>query len=707
MTKLDATHVDVDPIMVEIFRTRLEAISQEAGAAIEKTAISPIVTETKDYAVTLLNAAGTFIGGAAAVPGQFGVATHAVTGTLARHAESIADGDVFIANDPHTDGGFHPQDVVVQRPVFFDGDLVAWVAISAHMMDMGGMVPGSSATKATECYQEALRFPSVRLFRAGVEAVDMWEVLRTNLRTFDVIEMDLRSLVVGSHVAAEKLRALIAEIGTESFRSWAYMLDVTTGIEFRRRLALLEPGSYTTTAFAEVGDELYPLPCTMHVGEGTLTFDLTNAPPQIPHFVNSKPYILRASLVPSLMGRMAPDLPLTQSTYDSVELLTTPGSILDCRPPAPIGAAHMDAAIAVHSAALQCLQLALFASPRAQLPLTAPTYDAQGTTRWSFLNDDGHRQVFTLLDGVAGGSPAGVDRDGMDANRDVAGRTTSLQMSDSEVIESTYPILYRSRGAGVRPAGAGTYRAGAGCRTVIEPHGINLLEGIMTGTRGWFPCSGGAGGRPGALTSFRVVRAEGEIEDLSMHATGVGIREGDRFELTAASGGGFGDPLDRNAVAVARDLLSGRTEPSEARDIYGVVLTLDGEVDDEATKSRRAALLMRRLEQAAPPGTPVRVPGSASAATDSEWPLYPGVVQRGGYAISVRSGAKLAVAPCHWTDGCPVLEEPYDGPGPVPLVLRSYLDPVTGHSLQTELVPENFARSFETMPFRWTEQTRM
>ena len=61
--------LDVDPIMVEVFRTRVEAIAQEAGAAIENTAISPIVTETKDYSVTILDGAGTFIRGAAAVPG--------------------------------------------------------------------------------------------------------------------------------------------------------------------------------------------------------------------------------------------------------------------------------------------------------------------------------------------------------------------------------------------------------------------------------------------------------------------------------------------------------------------------------------------------------------------------------------------------------------------------------------------------------------
>jgi N-methylhydantoinase A len=55
---------------------------------------------------------------------------------------------------------------------------------------------------------------------------------------------------------------------------------------------------------AAVGEKLYPIPCTMRAREGVLSFDLTGAPPQIPHFANSKPYILRASIVASLLGRL-------------------------------------------------------------------------------------------------------------------------------------------------------------------------------------------------------------------------------------------------------------------------------------------------------------------------------------------------------------------------------------------------------------------
>ena len=691
---------DVDPIMVEVFRTRLEAIGQEAGAAIENTAISPVVTETKDYSVTIFDGAGSLIHGTSKIAGHFGASMNAVAATLARHGDGIAEGDVFIANDPHSGGGFHPQDVIVQRPVFYRGKRVAWVTNSAHMLDMGGMVPGSTATQATECYQEALRFPPVRIFRAGEEVEDIWALFATNIRSFDTIEMDLRSLVAGGHVAGQKLVDLIDEIDLDCFETWSAMLDASTGREFRRRLAALEPGTYACTAWAEVGDQLYKIPCTLRAEAGSLCFDLTEAPPQIPHFVNSKPYILRASLVPTLRSILADDLPLTQSVYDAIEIRTRPGSLMDCRPPAPIGAAHMDCCIAIHSSAIHCVQLALAATAGSKTPLTAQHFDAQATNRWSYPDQAGHTRLFTMLDGVAGGSPAAFDRDGLDMCRDRAGQASIIMLADVEVLESVYPLRFRGRSVALGADGAGRHRAGGGCLSVIEPSGEAVLSGNMAGTRGWCPTPGLAGGRPGARTSFRVVRADGEVEELGMQATGVVLHEGDRFELTAGSGGGFGDPLTREPAAVARDVAGGRIGAAEAEDVYGVVLTGDGEPDAAATRARRQALGRQRLDRAAPPARPAPATDAAAARSDVH-ALFPGIVQRGRLAVAESSGAPLATAPAHWTEGCPVLEEPYPTAGPRQLLLRSYLDPSTGHALHTELVPEGEPRSFAALPDRW------
>ena len=102
-----------DPIDLEVLRSRLESIGDQACRAVEQTAISPNVTEAKDYSVTLLDAAGALIIGSGPVIYHYGAAVNAVRSTVARYGEAIAAGDVFLANDPHNGGGLHPADVMV------------------------------------------------------------------------------------------------------------------------------------------------------------------------------------------------------------------------------------------------------------------------------------------------------------------------------------------------------------------------------------------------------------------------------------------------------------------------------------------------------------------------------------------------------------------------------------------------------------------
>src|SRR5579863_8299831 len=247
----------LDPITLEVLRSRLDAVLEEASAALERTAISPVVTESKDYSCTLLDGDGRVITGVGQVVFHFGAAAHAVQSTIALHGSSIAPGDVFIANDPHNGGGLHPQDVMVQRPVF-DGDrLVSWAVMSAHMMDMGGSVPGSFAPTATECFQEALRVPPVRLFMRGTEMADVWAIFRNNVRLPALVEMDLRSLVAGCHVTAEAVGTVIDELGADAFVESLTAIRDLTETEWRRRIREVDDGVYRASNATELDDDFF------------------------------------------------------------------------------------------------------------------------------------------------------------------------------------------------------------------------------------------------------------------------------------------------------------------------------------------------------------------------------------------------------------------------------------------------------------------
>ena len=108
MTRAADEPASIDPISVEVLRHRLGAIAQDAGNAVERTAISPIITEAKDYAVGIFDAAGNLVAGAGSHVAHWPAQSHGIRAVIERYGDDISPGDIFLANDPHMGGGLHP-----------------------------------------------------------------------------------------------------------------------------------------------------------------------------------------------------------------------------------------------------------------------------------------------------------------------------------------------------------------------------------------------------------------------------------------------------------------------------------------------------------------------------------------------------------------------------------------------------------------------
>jgi N-methylhydantoinase B len=694
-----------DPIDLEVVRSRLEAIGEQAALAVDHTAISPTITESKDFSVTIMDPQGDLIVGAGMVLFHFGAASYSVKATIARFGDTVAPGDVFFANDPHHGGGLHPQDVMIQQPIFHEGDLVGWVGLSAHMMDMGGMVVGSFAPQATECYQEGIRCPAVRLFRKGEEMTDVWDILINNIRMSDIVEMDLRGLVAGCHSAQEQVVGLIDSIGRDRFTDSLRAIRELTEAEMRRRILALEDGVYKSTSWTEYGDEFYEIPCTLTVEGDHMILDFEGASLQTDHYFNSKPYIIAAEFLVMLAHRIARDLPFNEGIFAPVELRCPEGTIVNANPPAPIAAAHMHVGLNAADVAMQAFNLALGASPDspARRYLAGAGFEsALGNNLWSWQLPDGSTDAFLAFDGNWVGGSAGRERDGMDLGRNPVGIDAEGSIADIEILESWYPLLFTERRARPGAGGAGVHRAGGGTQLSLRPHGVDQINGTMFGMRRWLPLQGMAGGSPGACNEFLVRRSDGTVDELDPNSAGTPLFEGDSFQMRLSSGGGFGDALDRDPASVAVDVAAGRFSAEDAASIYGTIIDADGRLDVAATVARRDDARRERLAQANPALHPQGA-RQAPASDEPSFPLYPGVAQRGNLAYAEESGQVLAESPHHWTDGCPVLEERRWPDGGPDVVFRTYLDPLTGRALHVEVALADGPRSFAVNPRRWTD----
>jgi N-methylhydantoinase B len=579
---------------------------------------------------------------------------------------------------------------------------------------MGGLVPGSFAPNARDCYQEGIRLPPVRIVRGGTPADDVWSVLLNNVRQRDVVEMDLKSLVAGTHVAAEAVLALEAEYGAGALRAACAAIRRLSARVVATRLAEVPRGEYVHQGWVEFDDEAFLVRCTLRVGDGTLAFDFTGSSPQCPYFFNSRPHIVRSELAVRVHQLLAHDVPFTDAVLDAVRVTAPEGTIVNARPPAPIAAAHMHVALMAMELGATCLKKALACPLPAgnvaarQRRLTAPG----GTTGMGLSSWHGAGETFLAMDGNAVGAGACADRDGIDmTGSDYGG--PGLVYPDVETVEQTYPVRYLHRRLRPDAGGAGRFRGGASAEAAFTPHGVDALEGTTLGMRRAVPLPGLFGGYPGACTQFEV-EAE-EARTIALNAAGISLTAGQVFRFANASGSGLGDALEREPERVCDDVRDGYVTASAARATYGVVLTADGAVDATATAAARAAIRAARRARAGAVAVGVAAADGRPVARLSE--TVEVVRASGGlFARCAACGAGIARAPVGWkaalrASECEVGTEEYAArtgawaprrpTGAV--LLREWICPSCGCLLDTDVVLAGTPAEDDVRPAFWTE----
>lgn len=326
----------VDIFTLEIIQNSLQAIADEMFAAMRKAAMSPVIYEVLDMGTGITDAQGNIASSGAGIPAFVGVLDKAVRQILNEHAEpgDIEDGDVFITNDPHSGGVTHLNDVVLAMPVFADGQIIAWTANIAHWNDVGGMVPGSLSTEATEIFQEGLRLASVKLIGKGQPIRSVLQILRANTRMPDFMEGDLWAAIAAARGGAARIVELSKKYGTQLFLS-AVEDFMTLGEKVSLRALLDAPrGRFS---MEEVQDDGQVFKVVVDITETQMTVDLRDNPAQAvgPTNLSRDGTVVAAQM--AFKAVTAPQGVTNGGTFRPLQVLTRPGSLFDAQAPAAEG----------------------------------------------------------------------------------------------------------------------------------------------------------------------------------------------------------------------------------------------------------------------------------------------------------------------------------------------------------------------------------
>jgi N-methylhydantoinase B/oxoprolinase/acetone carboxylase alpha subunit len=565
-----------DAIVREIVGNALASIADEMATTIFRTAHSTVVRDVMDFSAALCDPDGETVAQAVTIPLHLGSIPTAMRALLDRFGGRMSEGDVFIMNDPF-DGGMHTPDIYIVKPVFAGDALAGYAVTVAHHGDVGGRLPGSSATDNTEIFQEGLRLPWLRLHEAGRPVEDIVRVIRANVRIPRMTMGDVNAQIAACNIAERALHELVARYGHE--RLVGLMTDLIDHTEkvVRAEIASWPDGSATFVDYLdsdgiEVGDVRIEVHLTVHGDE--VTVDLSRTAPMVRGALNSTRSFTEATVYQAVMSAVSSEIPTTSGAFRPVNVVTKPGTIAHVVMPAAStmrGVTGFRIFDAVNGALAQVI------------PHRVPAAGEGGNSLAIFAGADagGERYIyFELVVGTWGARPTA---DGNDGLCNPAATAANIPV---EVAESEFPIMIESYGLVPDSGGPGLYRGGLAIeRTWRTLVGETTLQ--VRSDRQRHAPYGLYGGLPGGVSANELSNGDGTKAFPPMFSTTV--RMGTVYRHRMAGGGGWGNPLERDPELVADDVRNEKVSAVSARDHYAVALHPDGSVDGDATAQLRAA----------------------------------------------------------------------------------------------------------------------
>jgi N-methylhydantoinase B len=578
--------MNIDPVLLEVLRNRLDTIADEMELTLLKSAASPIVKEGLDASAALFSAHGETIAQAAAIPIHLGALEFAAKRLVqAFPLEKMAEGDAFLLNDPY-DGGTHLPDITVAVPVFANGRAVTLSCTMCHHQDVGGRTPGSVPTDATELYQEGVIIPPTQLFHAGTLDENLFALLRRNVRIPEVFTGDLMAQVAAGRLGSIRLGELFARYGADVVLGYIDELFTRAETLTRRQIEAIPDGTYTFEDYLDNDgidlDRAVKIAVAVAVQGSSMTFDFTGTSPQVRGPFNSVPASTMSAVYYAVRAISDPTIPNNGGCFRALEAILPFGSLVNPQPPAPVSC---------RTATIKRIADTILGALVKALPDRMPAANSGTLLVMAFggTNPETGRP-FVASELAAGGMGARPRKDGIDVIETDVSNCMNIPV---ESLEMNFPLRIRRAGLWTDSAGTGEFRGGLGLEKVFEATTTDVTvshRGERFSTAPW----GLFGGQPARGGCAFIVRKDGRREEVPSKKM-LTLHPGDQLWEYVAGGAGYGDPLERDPELVLIDVRDRKISPATAKADYGVVLLPCGTaVDAEATKACREVLRRAR-----------------------------------------------------------------------------------------------------------------
>lgn len=545
----------VDPVTIEVIQQSLSATTDEMFAVTRKTAMSSVIYEVLDFGVAVTDKNGALASAGAGIPSFIGMVDPAVRTIIKKYEpHSINEGDIFISNDPFAGGVSHTNDVVVSLPIFYQSELVAWVANKGHWMDIGGMRPGSTSPDAIELFQEGLLLPEVKIFEGGKLNDALLQTMRANSRLPDQLNGDFWAAVASLRLGEKRIKQICEKYSKNQFLFAIKDYLDTAEQRVRRALARLPRGRFEANDQLDTGQELNVI---VTVTDEEFIVDLSNNPKQDSGPLNSTYDATMVSVQAMFKSLTDPSGPANAGSFRPLKLVTKPGTLFDAQRPAATGL-YYENKLRVSDLILKAV------APFFEINRAAGHFCSVCATLVGQVDATGKMSSF--IEPEVGGWGACNDRDGESAQFSTShGDTFNCPV---EVNEARNKVQVDSLSLNAEEGGAGKYRGGKGIDLqyrILEQSGWVTASYTRSKIKSW----GLEGGHNGTNNRISVIRSDSTVEHYTT-ANSVPVGNGDVIRIETGNGAGFGNPRERSKSLVLDDLQNQYITEREAISVYGL-----------------------------------------------------------------------------------------------------------------------------------------
>ncbi|MBW6400808.1 hydantoinase B/oxoprolinase family protein [Roseomonas sp. HJA6] len=541
-----------DPVTLSVLDNRFRAIVEEMGEAMLRTAYSQILNSSRDFSIAICDGNARLLAQADHIPVHVGAMPFAVQAVLEAFGDTIADGDIYLLNDPYH-GGSHLPDLTIIVPVFGGGRPVFYSVVRAHHTDIGGGTHGAYNPAATEIFQEGLRLPPFLLGQDRVARPDLVRLITTNSRLPREVRGDLMAMIGAAHLGEKRLLTVMEKYGAVETQAAITAILSLTEAHARRIIATWQDGTWKGEAFLDddgFGHDDIAIRATVTKQGDAITVDLTESDPQVPSFLNSSWPNTASAVRMAIAYLLDPEVAKNDGCFRPIEIIAKEGTIVLPREGAPVTMCTSHCSNEIVEAVIKALS---HACPDRAMGGWGRRFRV--AIKGSDARRPGRSFVWHLFHARPGGGGSSQG-DGWSS----AGEWHSaggLKFGSVEMAEARFPLFFAKHEFRPGSAGDGTYRGGLGGELVmrLETDGPAVANSAGDGVR--YGAAGMLGGHDGAPHHYTLDRADGTSRDLRTKEVGIPLAPGDTLHVRAGGGGGWGPPEKRDPAARARDAEEG------------------------------------------------------------------------------------------------------------------------------------------------------